>query len=156
MRIVSCNKPVILSLVYKSLHSRNISETVCCSISCKPVSALISSEPVKSFVMCKPICFSNVSIAKNFNSVNYCSVTCTKNSVSAIASAVSYRAACPVDFAIVVQTVNVTLSCTDCCVSIEIRHRIAPTFIFILELSLHSAISPATLQFAHHHIQPHH
>ena len=47
----SCSKPVIFSPVYKSLCTSNISisKTVCFSISSKPVSALISSEPVKSF-----------------------------------------------------------------------------------------------------------
>ena len=37
--IVSCNKPVIFSPVYKSHHACNIciSKTVCCSVSCKPV-----------------------------------------------------------------------------------------------------------------------
>ena len=58
VRIMSCNKPVVFSPVYKYLRARNsISKTVCCSISCKPVSALISTEPVKSFVTYKFICF---------------------------------------------------------------------------------------------------
>ena len=49
---MSCNKPVIFSPVYKSLHASNIcsvSKTVPCSVRCKPVNALISSEPVKPF-----------------------------------------------------------------------------------------------------------
>ena len=55
--------------MYKSLHAINISisKTVCFSISFKPISALISSEPVKYFVTCKPVCFSNVSTANEFN-----------------------------------------------------------------------------------------
>ena len=74
--IVGCNKPVIFSPAYTSLHAFNIciSKNVRCGVSCKPVSALISSEPVKSFVTCKPVCFSNVSTTKEFNSVNYCLV----------------------------------------------------------------------------------
>ena len=54
VRIVSINKLVIFSPVSKSPYASNISisENVCCSVSCKPVSALISSEPVKSFVTC--------------------------------------------------------------------------------------------------------
>ena len=54
-----------------------ISKAFRCSVGCKPVSALISSEPVKSFVTYKPACFSNVSMTKEFTSVNYCLVTCT-------------------------------------------------------------------------------
>ena len=103
---MSCNKPVILSPVYKSVHAINncVSKTAPCSVSCKPVSALIRSEPVKSFVTCKPVCFSNISIAKEFNSVNYCLVTCTEHLVNVISSVVrtsvvSYRTACPLDFA---------------------------------------------------------
>ena len=48
VRIVSCNKPVIVSPVSKSLHTSKIcsGKTVRCSVSTKPVSALISSEPV--------------------------------------------------------------------------------------------------------------
>ena len=70
--IVSCNKPVIFSSVYKSSHASNvcISKTACCSVSCKPVSALIIRESVKSFVTCKPVCFSNVSITEEFHSAN--------------------------------------------------------------------------------------
>ena len=105
VRIMSCNKPVVFSPVYKFLRTSNsrISKTVCCSISCKLVSALISTEPVKSFVTCKSICFSNVSIGKNLNSVNYCSVTCTELPENVTSSAVrksvvSCRAACPVEF----------------------------------------------------------
>ena len=102
--IVSCNKPVIFSPVYKSRHAGNIctSKTVCCSLSCKLASTLIHSDPVKSFVTCKTVCFSNVSMAKEFNSVNYCLVTCTEHPVNVISSVVrksvlSYRTACPVD-----------------------------------------------------------
>ena len=86
VRIWSCSEPVIFSSVYKSLHASNISigETVCCSISCKSVSDLIGSEPVKSFFTCKPVCFSKVSIAKDVNSVNYCSVACTEHAFSAV------------------------------------------------------------------------
>ena len=48
VHIVSCNKPVIVSPVSKSLHASKIcsGKTVRCSVSTKPVSALISSEPV--------------------------------------------------------------------------------------------------------------
>ena len=46
--------------------------------SCKLLIVLTSSVPVKSFVICKLICFSNVSIVKNFNSGNYCSAICTE------------------------------------------------------------------------------
>ena len=123
-RIMSCNKPVIFSPVYKSLHTSNIciSKTVRCSVSCKLVSTLISSEPVKPFVTCTPVCFSNVSMAKEFNSVNYCLVTCTEHSVNVISSTVrksvvSYRIACSVDFDIVMETINVTLLSTYRCVS---------------------------------------
>ena len=74
--IVSCNEPDIFSPVYKSRHAGNIciSKTVRCSVNCEPVSTLINSDPVKSFVTCKIDCFSNVSMAKEFNSVNYCLV----------------------------------------------------------------------------------
>ena len=74
--IVSCNKPVIFSPVYKSRHAGIIciSKTVRCSVSCEPVSTLIKSDPVKSFATGKIVCFSNVSMAKEFNSVNYCLV----------------------------------------------------------------------------------
>ena len=95
--------------------------------------------------MCKLICSSKVFKAKNFDSVNHCSVTCTEHTVNVISSAVCYRTACPVDLDIVMQTVNVTLSCIYCCVSFEIRDRITPFLIAILELPLHSAKSPATL-----------
>ena len=101
---MTSNKPVIFS-IYKSLHASNIciSKTVCCSVSCKPVSTLISSEPVKSFVTCKPVCFSNVNMVKEFYSVNYCLVTCTEDPVNVISSIVrksvfSYRTAWSVDF----------------------------------------------------------
>ena len=62
--------------VYKSLRTSNtcISKTVCCSVSCQPVSDLVSSDPVTFFVTSKPVCFSNVSMAKDLNSVNYCLV----------------------------------------------------------------------------------
>ena len=62
--IVICKKPVIFFL-FTSLLALVILVSVCCSISCKPVNALISSEPAKSFVTCKPVCFSIVSVAKN-------------------------------------------------------------------------------------------
>ena len=109
---MSCAGPVIFSPAYKSLRASNIgiTKTVCCSISCKPVSALINSEPVKSFVTCKLVSFSNVGIANDFNSVSCCSVTYIEDPVNAISSTVkkffvSYRTACPVAL-IVVQTVN--------------------------------------------------
>ena len=150
--IVSCNKPIIFSPVCKSLHASKIciDKTVRCCINTEPVSGLISSEPVKSFVTRKPVCFSSVSMAKEFNSVNYCLVTCTKHLVNVNSSivkksVVSCRTACPVDFDIVAKTVNITLLCTYCCVSFKIPHDITPTVIFILELPLHSARSPATL-----------
>ena len=113
-------------------------------ISTKPVSALISSEPVKSFVICKPVCFTTVSMAKEFNSVNYCLVTCTEHLVNVDSSVVkksvvSYRTACPVDFDIIVQTINLTLLFTYHCVSFKIPHHITPSVISILELPLHSA-----------------
>ena len=102
-RIVSCHKPFIFSPVYKSCHAGNIciSITVHCSVSCKPVSTFINSDPVKSFVTCKTGFFSNVSMAKEFNSVNYCLVTCTEHPVNVISSVerksvVSYRTTCPV------------------------------------------------------------
>ena len=94
--------------------------------------------------------FSNFSRAKNFDSVNYCSITCTEHPLSVISSAVrisvvSYRTACPIDFDIYVKAVNITLLCTFCCVSFIICHRIIPTLISILEPPLHSARPPATL-----------
>ena len=153
--IVSCNKSIIFSPVYKSLCTSNISNSkpVHWCISCKPVTALISSKPVKSFVTCKPVCFSNVSIAINFTSDNYCSVTCAEHPVNVISSTVrksvlSYRTACPVDFGIVVQIANVTLLCTYRYVSFKINHHITPTLISILELPLHSA---RLAQFSHQH-----
>ena len=151
-RIVSCNKPVIFSPVYKSCHAGNIciSKTVCCSVNCKPVSTLINSDPVKSFVTCKTVCFSNVSMAKEVSSVNYCLVTCTEHPVNVISSVVrksvvSYRTACPVDFNIVVKIINVTLLSTYRCISFKNPHRISPTIISISELPLHLARPPATL-----------
>ena len=151
VRIVSCNKPFIFFPVYKSLHASKIciAKNVHCSVSTKPVSALISSKPVKSFVTCTPVCFSNVSMAKEFISVNYCLVTCTERPVNVNSSVVkksvvSYRTACPVDFDIVVGTINVTLLWTYRYVSFKIPHRITPIVISILELPLHSARSPAT------------
>ena len=89
-------------------------------------------------------------MAKEFNSVNYCLVTCTKHPVNVNSSvvrksAVSFRTACPVDFDIVVETIYVILLCTYRCVSFKIPHRITPTVISILELPLHSARLPATL-----------
>ena len=127
-----------------------ISETVRCSVSCKSVSVLISSEPVKSFVSCKPVCFSNVSMAKEFDSVNYYLVTCTEHPVNVISSVVrkslvSYRIAYPVDFDIVAETINVTLLFIYRCVSSKILHRIIPTVISILDLPSYSARSSATL-----------
>ena len=68
MRIMSCDKP----LVFFSCYTISVISTVRCSISCKPVSVLMNSEPVKTFVMYKPGCLNNVSIAKIFNSANYC------------------------------------------------------------------------------------
>ena len=52
VRIVSCNKPVIFSPVYNSLHASKIyiGKAVCCSVNTKSVSALINSEPVNLFV----------------------------------------------------------------------------------------------------------
>ena len=63
--------------------------------------------------MCKP-CFNTVSMTKEFNSATYCFVTCTEHPVNVNLSVVrksviSYRKARPVDFDIVVQTINVTL-----------------------------------------------
>ena len=92
--------------------------------------------------MCKSVENSNFIIAKNFNPDNYCSVACTERSVNVISSAVrksvvSCRTACPVDFDIAVQTVNVTLLRTYHCVSFKIRHRITPTLISIPQLPLH-------------------
>ena len=101
---MSCNKHIIFSLVCKCLHGSNISisKTVLCSISCKSTTALISSEPAKSLVKCTPVCFSNVSIAKDFNSFSYWSVTCTEHLVNVTSSPVrkfiiSSKTACPVD-----------------------------------------------------------
>ena len=135
--IVSCNKPVIFSPVYKSHHASNIciSKTVCCSVSCKLISTLIKSEPVKSFVMCKTVCVSNVSMAKEFNSVNYCLVTYTEHPMNVISfivrkSVVSYRTACPVDFDAFVETINATLLSTYCCASFKILHHITCHFHF--------------------------
>ena len=89
-------------------------------------------------------------MAKEFNSVSYCLVTCTEHPMNCISSVVRkpvvcYRAACPVDFDIVVITVNVTLLCNYRCVSFKIPHRIYPTLISILELPSHSARLSATL-----------
>ena len=77
-------------------------------------------------------------------------VTCTEHPVNVTSSAVrksvvSYKTVCPVDFDIVVQTVNVTLLSTHRCVSFKIPHCITPTLISILEVPLHSVRSPATL-----------
>ena len=80
--------------------------------------------------MCKTICSSNVFIAKNFDSVNHCFVTCTKHTVNVISSAVSYRIACPVYLDIVVSVVNVTDSCIYCCFSLEIFITLLPLFLF--------------------------
>ena len=121
-----------------------------CSVSCKPVSTLINSDPVKSFVTCKTVCFSNVSMAKEFNSVNFCVVTCTKHPVNVISSVVrksvvSYRTACPVDFDIVVETVNGTFLFTYRCLSFKISFHISPFVISISELLLHLARPHAAL-----------
>ena len=148
--IVSCNKPVIFSPVYKSRHAGIIciSKTVRCSVSCEPVSTLINSDPVKSFATGKIVCFSNVSMAKEFNSVNYCLVTCTEHPVNVISSVVrksivSYRTACPVDFDIVVKTMSPFCPLT--VVSFKIPHRISCAVISISEFPLHLARPPATL-----------
>ena len=119
-------------------------------MSCKLVSTLINSDPVKSFVTCKTVCFSNVSMAKEFNSVSHCLLTFTEHPVNVISSvvtmpALSYRTACPVDFDIIVTVINVTLLSTYHCVSFKIPHRISPTVISVSELSLHLARPPATL-----------
>ena len=110
---------VTFSLVYKYLHASKIciGKSVRCSVSTKSVSALISSEPVKSFVTCKPVCFSNASVAKEINYVNYCLVSCNEHPVNINSSVVgksvvSYRTACPVDFDIVVEIKSLTLLCT--------------------------------------------
>ena len=55
-RIVSCNKPVIFSPVYKSCHTGNIciSKTARCSLICNSVGTLINSDHllcVKLFVL---------------------------------------------------------------------------------------------------------
>ena len=106
-------------------------------------------------------------MAKEFNSVNYWLVTVnvTEHPVNVISSVVrksvvsyrtvSYRTS-PVDFDIVVQTINVSLLCTYRCVSFKIPHYITPPVISILELPLHSARSPATLSVCSSHHQPHH
>ena len=119
-------------------------------MSCKLVSTLINSDPVKSFVTCKTVCFSNVGMAKEFNSVKHCLVTCTEHPVNVISSVVrmpvlSYRTACPVHFDIVVTVINVTLLFTYHRVSFKIPPRISPTVISVSELSLHLARPPATL-----------
>ena len=133
VRIVSCNKPVIFSPVYKSRHARNIciSKSARCSVICKPVSTFINSDSVKSFFTCKTVYFSNVSMAKEFNSVNYCLVTCTEHPMDVISSVVrksvvSYRNACPVHFDIVIRTKNVSLLSTYQCVFFKISHHISP------------------------------
>ena len=46
-------------------------------------------------------------------------------------SVVSYRTACPVDFDIVMQTINVTILCACRPFSFKIPHRITPTMIII-------------------------
>ena len=88
-------------------------------------------------------------MAKEFLSVNYCLVTCTERPVNVNSSVVkksvvSYRTTCPVDFDIVVGTINVTLLWTYRYVSFKIPHRITAIVISILELPLHSARSTAT------------
>ena len=109
------------------------------------VSTLINSEPIKSFVSCKTVCFSNVSMAKELNSVNYCLVTCTEHAVNVISTVVCYKTACPVNFDIVVETINVTLLSTYRFVSLKVPHCISPTVISISKLPLHLARPPATL-----------
>ena len=107
-RIVNFKKPVFFP-IYNSCHAGNIciSKTVRCSVTSKPVSTLINSYPVKSFVSGKTVCFSNVSVDKEFNSVNPCLITCTEHPVNFISSVlrksiVSYRTACPDDFDVAV------------------------------------------------------
>ena len=95
------------------------------------------------------LCFSNVSMAKEFNSVNYCLVTCIEHPLNVISpvvrkSVVSYKTAYPDDFDIV-KTINVTLLSTCRCVSFKIPHCISPTVISILELPLHLVRPLATL-----------
>lgn len=114
---MNCNKPVFFLLFTNfSMNRSNISKTICCSISCKPVSVLVSGGPVKSFiVMRKSFENSNFIKAKTFNSGSYCSTVCTERSVNNISfavrkSVVSCRIACPVEFDIVVQTVNINLT----------------------------------------------
>lgn len=113
--IVICKKPVIFFL-FTSLLALVILVSVCCSISCKPVNALISSEPAKSFVTCKPVCFSIVSVAKNLILsitvwLSVLSIPQIFFSSAVRNSVVPYRSACPADFDIAVQTVNITLLC---------------------------------------------
>ena len=110
----------------------------------------MNSEFVKSFVTCKTVCFININIAKKVNSVNYCLLTCTEHSVNVIASVVrksvvSYRTACPVDFDIVVETVNGTFLFTYRCLSFKISFHISPFVISISELLLHLARPHAAL-----------
>ena len=64
-RTVSCNKHVIFSPISKFRHASNIciSKSVRFNVNCK------------SFVTCKTVCFSNVSMVKEFTSVNYCLVS---------------------------------------------------------------------------------
>ena len=138
---------LFFSPVYKVLHTSNIciNKTVSCSVSCKHVSDLINSAPAKSFDTCRPVCFSNVSMTKAFHSVNYSLIICTEYPLNVISSVASYRAACSVNFGIVVQAVNVTLLCIYRCVSFKISHHIASTLISVLENPLHFTGSPSTL-----------
>lgn len=122
MSIMSRRKTVIISPVHKTLHASNISisKTLLINISYESASALVSSEPVKSFVMFKSVRFSNFNTAKNFTSDKYCSATCVKHSVNFSLSVVrkfivSYKTACPVHLNIVIQAVNVTYLCIYCC-----------------------------------------
>ena len=78
---------------------------------------------------------------KNFNSVNYCLVTCTEHPVKVISSVVrksvvSDRSACLVDFDTVVQTVNVPILCTYRSVSFTICHLLTPMLIYIFKLTI--------------------
>ena len=67
--------------------------------------------------------------------VNYCLVTYTEHPMNVISfivrkSVVSYRTACPVDFDAFVETINVALLSTSCCVSFKIPHHITCHFHF--------------------------
>ena len=70
------SKPVSTKTVCKPVRIMNYNKTVIFSTVYKP----------RSFVTCKPVCFGNVIMVKNFNSVNYCLGSCTKHSVNVISS----------------------------------------------------------------------